>query len=65
MQTGIVKFYNSEKALGFITPDNGEKDVFVHRTGIKEGMLVDGAKVKFQTETTVKGINAIVVVVID
>ena len=65
MQTGIVKFYNSEKAFGFITPDNGEKDVFVHRTGIKDGILVDGAKVQYETETTVKGINAIDVEVVD
>ena len=36
MQTGIVKFFNNEKAFGFITPDEGEKDVFVHKNGSRK-----------------------------
>ena len=65
MQTGTVKFYNAEKAFGFITPDAGGKDVFVHKTGIKAGNLTDGCKVTFDTEQTAKGANAVDVEVID
>ena len=64
MQTGVVKFYNPDKAFGFITPDDGGKDVFVHKTGIKEGNLQDGSKVQFSTENTPKGVNAIEVEVL-
>jgi cold shock protein len=65
MQTGVVKFYNSEKAFGFITPDDGSKDVFVHKNGIKGGSLREGDKVQFETENTAKGLNATDVEVID
>lgn len=64
MKTGKVKFYNSEKAFGFITPDDGGKDVFVHKNGIKNGTLYEGDKVEFLTENTQKGLNAIDVEVI-
>lgn len=63
--TGIVKFYNQEKRFGFITPDEGSKDVFVHLNGVKSGNLVEGAKVQFETESTPKGLSAINVEVID
>jgi CspA family cold shock protein len=52
MNTGIVKFYNDQKGFGFIQPDNGGKDVFVHVTALERaGMrgLVDGQKVAFDT----------------
>jgi len=65
MATGVVKFYNPDKAFGFITPDDGGKDIFVHKTGIRAGMLSDGSKVQYDTETTPKGMNAIEVEVID
>ncbi len=63
--TGTVKFFNHTKAFGFITPDDGSKDVFVHASGIKSGTPNDGAKVEFETESTPKGLNAINVEVID
>lgn len=52
-QTGTVKFFNTSKGFGFITPDDGAKDVFVHvsaleRSGIPH--LQDGQKVSFETE---------------
>ena len=52
MQTGTVKFYNSTKGYGFIQPDNGGKDVFVHATALERaGMppLTEGQKVSFDT----------------
>ena len=64
MKTGKVKFYNAEKAFGFITPDDGGKDVFVHKNGIKSGMLRENDKVEFSTENTQKGLSAIDVEVI-
>ncbi len=64
MQTGIVKFFNHDKAYGFITPDDGSKDVFVHKNGIKAGNLHDGTKVQFETENSPKGLSAIEVEVI-
>jgi len=53
MNTGTVKFYNGQKGFGFIQPDDGGKDVFVHasaleRAGIRN--LVEGQKVSFDTE---------------
>lgn len=53
METGTVKFYNDQKGYGFIAPDNGEKDVFVHATALERaGMssLAEGDKVSFDTE---------------
>ncbi|MCH9765362.1 MAG: cold-shock protein [Alphaproteobacteria bacterium] len=52
MDTGTVKFYNSQKGFGFIAPDNGGKDVFVHATALERaGMhtLSEGQKVSFDT----------------
>ena len=53
MKTGTVKFYNSAKGYGFIAPDEGGTDVFVHasaleRAGIRS--LEEGDKVSFETE---------------
>lgn len=53
MNTGTVKFYNSQKGFGFIQPENGGKDVFVHATALERAGirgLTDGQKVRFDTE---------------
>ncbi len=53
MQTGTVKFYNDQKGFGFIAPDGGGNDVFVHATALERaGMrsLVEGQKVSFDTQ---------------
>jgi CspA family cold shock protein len=53
MNTGTVKFYNGQKGFGFIQPDNGGKDVFVHATALERAGirgLVEGQKVTFDTE---------------
>jgi len=53
MNTGTVKFYNGQKGFGFIQPDDGGKDVFVHATALERaGMqgLAEGQKVSFDTE---------------
>ncbi len=52
-QTGTVKFFNQDKGFGFITPDGGAKDVFVHISALQAaGMqsLAEGQKVSFDTE---------------
>jgi CspA family cold shock protein len=52
-QSGIVKFFNHAKGFGFITPDDGNKDVFVHISAVQaSGLqdLVEGQKVTFDTE---------------
>ena len=54
MQTGPVKFYNDQRGFGFIQPDDGGKDVFVHATALEQaGMrgLVEGQKVSFEVRS--------------
>jgi CspA family cold shock protein len=62
MPTGTVKWFSSEKGFGFITPDDGTKDLFVHHTGIDSDgyrSLDEGSKVQFDTEAGDKGPKAV------
>jgi len=57
-QSGTVKFFNATKGFGFITPDGGASDVFVHISAVEASgirTLVDGQKVTFDTEPDRKG----------
>lgn len=60
---GTVKFYNFTKGFGFIMPNDGGQDVFVHQSGLTEDIREDD-KVSFETEQGKKGINAVNVKVI-
>ena len=58
MAIGTVKFFNTTKGFGFIAPDGGGKDVFVHVTAVERsgiGPLTDGMKVSFDTEPDERG----------
>jgi CspA family cold shock protein len=62
MPTGTVKWFSDDKGFGFITPDEGDKDLFVHHTGILgEGYrsLAEGSKVSFEAENGDKGPKAV------
>jgi CspA family cold shock protein len=58
MSLGTVKFFNQSKGFGFITPESGEKDVFVHANNVIDN-ISDGDKVSFDLESTEKGPSAI------
>jgi CspA family cold shock protein len=62
MATGTVKWFNDDKGFGFITPDEGSKDLFVHHSGISgDGFksLSEGQKVEFDEEPGDKGPKAV------
>ena len=68
MISGTVKFYNAQKGYGFIAPDGGGKDLFVHYTSVAGSgfrTLREGAKVTFEAREGQKGPEAIDVEMVD
>ena len=62
MTTGTVKFFNQQKGYGFITPDDGAKDVFVHITAVEQSGLsglAKGQKVSFEVQNEARGPKAV------
>ena len=62
MPTGTVKWFSDDKGFGFITPDEGGRDLFVHFSGVSgDGYrsLAEGAKVSYEEEAGPKGPKAI------
>ena len=60
--SGTVKFFNESKGFGFITPDGGGKDVFVHATAVERARmrsLREGQRVSFDTEADARGQKAV------
>lgn len=65
MSKGTVKWFNDSKGFGFITPDDGSKDVFVHMSAIQSSgfkTLAEGQKVSFEVQAGPKGPSAVNVV---
>jgi cold shock protein len=61
MPVGTVKWFSDEKGFGFITPEDGGKDLFVHYSGIAGNgfrTLAEGARVSYDAESGPKGPNA-------
>ncbi len=62
MQYGKIKWFDGQKGFGFIQPDEGGKDIFVHRNNIEnlgfDEALQDGEEVEYDIEETPKGLSA-------
>jgi len=63
MQEGTVKFFNTTKGFGFITPANGGQDIFVHVSGLRDEIR-ENDRVTYEVQNGQKGLNAINVRVI-
>jgi CspA family cold shock protein len=62
MANGTVKFFNSTRGFGFIAPDDGSKDIFVHVSAVEQSdidYLVEGQKVSFDVEQEARGPKAV------
>ncbi len=62
MTTGTVNFFNTTKGFGFIRPDDGSKDVFVHVSAVERsglGYLAEGQKVSFEVQQDARGPKAV------
>jgi CspA family cold shock protein len=60
--TGVVKFFNTTKGFGFITPNGGGKDVFVHAVAVEQAglrSLSEGQTITFDTEQDARGPKAV------
>ncbi len=64
MQEGTVKFFNETKGFGFIKPNDGGPDVFVHVSDLQGAKIRENDKVTFEVKNGKKGLNAINVTVI-
>lgn len=64
MKEGTVKFFNTTKGFGFISPNDSTQDIFVHQTGLISD-IAENDKVEFDVEQGRKGLNAVNVQVID
>jgi len=63
MSNGTVKFFSNSRGFGFITPEEGDKDVFVHVNGLVDE-INEGDKVSYDVEEGPKGLNAVNVKVV-
>ncbi|SEK96289.1 cold-shock protein [Parapedobacter koreensis] len=63
MSTGVVKFFNETKGFGFITPNDGGREIFVHSSGLKD-RIRENDEVSYEVEQGQKGLNAVNVKVV-
>ena len=62
MATGTVKFFNTARGFGFIAPDDGSKDIFVHASAVERselGYLTEGQQLTFDVEQEARGPKAV------